>query len=95
MSTLLIKNNPENATFLDTHAWVLYTRQKYREAKKVMEKAIGTGMANATHFEHYGDILFKLGETENAVQQWEKAKTMLSSSNEILNKKIANRKIYE
>lgn len=95
MSTLLIKNNPENATFLDTHAWVLYTRQKYREAKKVMEKAIGTGLANATHFEHYGDILFKLGETENAVQQWEKAKTMLSSSNEILNKKIANRKIYE
>jgi predicted negative regulator of RcsB-dependent stress response len=60
-----------------------------------MEKAIGTGLANATHFEHYGDILFKLGETENAVQQWEKAKTMLSSSNEILNKKIANRKIYE
>jgi tetratricopeptide (TPR) repeat protein len=95
MSTLLIKNNPENATFLDTHAWVLYTRQKYREAKKVMEKAIGTGLANATHFEHYGDILFKLGETENAVQQWEKAKTMLSSSSEVLNKKIANRKIYE
>lgn len=95
MSTQLIKNNPDNATFLDTHAWVLYTRQKYREAKKVMEKAIGTGLANATHFEHYGDILFKLGETENAVQQWEKAKTMLSTSNEILNKKIANRKIYE
>jgi len=95
MSTLLIKNNPENATYLDTHAWVLYSRQKYREAKKIMEKAIGTGMANATHFEHYGDILFKLGETEIAVQQWEKAKTMLSSSNDILNKKIANRKIYE
>jgi predicted negative regulator of RcsB-dependent stress response len=60
-----------------------------------MEKAIATGMANATHFEHYGDILFKLGEVEGAVQQWEKAKNMLSTSNEILNKKIANRKVYE
>ena len=95
MSTLLIKNNPDNATYLDTHAWVLFARQKYREAKKVMEKAIGTGMATATHFEHYGDILFKLGEVENAVVQWEKAKTMLSTNNDTLNKKIANRKIYE
>ena len=95
MSAQLIKNNPENATYLDTYAWVLYTREKYKDAKKVIEKAVNSGMASATHFEHYGDILFKLGEVERAVQQWEKAKGMLSSSNETLNKKIANRKIYE
>ncbi|HEU5289824.1 MAG TPA: tetratricopeptide repeat protein [Cyclobacteriaceae bacterium] len=95
MSAQLIKNNPENATYLDTYAWVLYSREKYKEAKKVMEKAINSGMASATHYEHFGDILFKLGEVERAVQQWEKAKSMLSSSNETLNKKIANRKIYE
>jgi tetratricopeptide (TPR) repeat protein len=95
MSAQLVNNNPTNATYLDTHAWVLYVREKYRDAKKVIEKAVSTGMANATHIEHYGDILFKLGEVENAVQQWEKAKRMLTSSNEMLDKKIANRKIYE
>lgn len=95
MSAQLIKNNPANATYLDTHAWVLYTREKYKEARKVMEKAIASGMASATHFEHYGDILFKLGDVENAVKQWEKAKNMLTTSSETLNKKIANRKIYE
>lgn len=95
MSTLLIKNNPDNATFLDTHAWVLYVRQKYKEARKVIERALGTGQANATHFEHYGDILFRLGEVDLAVQQWEKAKSLLTAGSEILNKKIANRKIYE
>lgn len=95
MSALLIKNNPDNATFLDTHAWVLYMRQKYREARKVMERAIATGNANATHIEHYGDILFQLGDVDQAVEQWEKAKGMLNASNENLNKKIANRKIYE
>jgi tetratricopeptide (TPR) repeat protein len=94
MSTLLAKNNPDNPTFLDTHAWVLYTRQKYKEARKVMERAISTGNANATHFEHYGDILFKLGDVNGAVQQWQKARGMNANS-EILNKKIANRKIYE
>jgi tetratricopeptide (TPR) repeat protein len=95
MSALLIKNHPDNATFLDTHAWVLYMRQKYKEARKIMERAIATGNANATHIEHYGDILFQLGDVDQAVVQWEKAKGMLNASNETLNKKIANRKIYE
>jgi tetratricopeptide (TPR) repeat protein len=95
MSSLLIKNNPDNATFLDTHAWVLYARQKYKDARKIIERAIATGQGNATHFEHYGDILYRLGEIDLAVKQWEKAKSLLNAGNEMLNKKIANRKIYE
>ena len=94
MSTQLIKHNPDNPVYLDTHAWVLYTREKYREAKKFMERAINSGGANATHFEHYGDILFKLGDVSGAVTQWERAKEA-DADNELLNKKIANRKIYE
>ena len=94
MSSLLIKNNPDNPTFLDTYAWVLYSRQKYKEARKIIERAISTGNANATHFEHYGDILFQLGDVAGAVQQWEKARG-LNANSETLNKKIANRKIYE
>jgi tetratricopeptide (TPR) repeat protein len=93
MSATLIKNHPENPTFLDTYAWVLFTRQKYKEAKKIMERA-NTGQATATHFEHYGDILYKLGDIDGAVQQWEKARG-LNANSEILNRKIANRKIYE
>jgi tetratricopeptide (TPR) repeat protein len=94
MSATLVKNNPDNPTFLDTHAWVLYVRQKYKDAKRIIERAISTGKANASHFEHYGDILYQLGEVDNAVKQWEKARGMNAKS-ETLNKKIANRKIYE
>jgi tetratricopeptide (TPR) repeat protein len=94
MSSLLIRNNPDNPSFLDTHAWVLYSREKYREAKRIIERAISTGKANAVHFEHYGDILYKLGDVDGAVQQWEKARG-LNANSETLNKKIANRKIYE
>jgi tetratricopeptide (TPR) repeat protein len=94
MSALLIKNHPENPTFLDTYAWVLFAREKYKEAKKIMERAISTGKATATHFEHYGDILYKLGDVDAAVRQWEKARG-LNANSETLNKKIANRKIYE
>lgn len=92
MSSLLIKNHPDNATYLDTHAWVLYSREKYKEAKKVIEKAIQSGQATAIHFEHYGDILFKLGDIDEAVSQWKKAKS-LGNSNELIDKKIANRKL--
>jgi tetratricopeptide (TPR) repeat protein len=94
MSATLIKNHPDNPAFLDTHAWVLYVRHKYKEAKKVIERAISTGKANATHFEHYGDILYQLGDVDEAVKQWEKARG-LNAKSETLNKKIANRKIYE
>jgi tetratricopeptide (TPR) repeat protein len=94
MSSLLVKNNPDNPTFLDTHAWVLYVRQKYKEAKKIIERAVSTGKASASHIEHYGDILYQLGEVDNAVKQWERARGMNAKS-ENLEKKIANRKIYE
>lgn len=94
MSALLVKNNPDNAAYLDTYAWVLYSQRKYKEARKVLERALATGQANATHFEHYGDILFQLGDVTGAVEQWEKARG-LNATSEILNKKIANRKIYE
>ena len=42
----------------------------------------------------YGDILYQLGDVNGAVIQWEKARGMNAKS-EVLNKKIANRKIYE
>jgi tetratricopeptide (TPR) repeat protein len=95
LSAQLIKNNPDNPSFLDTHAWVLYKQKKYREARKMMERVIGSGKANATHLEHFGDILYQLGDVDLAVQYWKKAREQSGSPNELLDKKIANRKLYE
>ena len=92
MSSLLVKNHPDNISYLDTHAWVLYNREKYKEAKKVMERALSLDKPSAINFEHYGDILFQLGDVEEAVEQWRKAKSM-GSFNQEIDKKIANRKI--
>lgn len=93
LSGKLIKKFPSNNTYLDTYAWVLFAKGKYKEAKKVMEQVVRSGGASATHLEHYGDILFKLGETEEAIKQWELALS-LNSRNEALRKKILNRKLY-
>jgi len=92
MSAKLVKLVPDNATYLDTYGWVLYVAGKYKEARKVMEKATALSMASATHFEHFGDILFQLRDVDGAIAQWEKAK-LLGGNIEALNKKIANRKL--
>ena len=94
MAEKAVKNNPDNNTFLDTYAWVLFMREKYKEAKKVMEKAINSGNVSAIHYEHYGDILYKLGNVDLAVEQWQKAKG-LNPNRELIDKKIADRKLYE
>lgn len=94
MSTKLISRNPDNSTYLDTHAWVLYVREEYEEARIYIEKAISGEDVSGTIIEHYGDILFKLGEVDSAVLQWQKAKGMDESS-ELIDKKIADRKLYE
>ncbi len=94
MSARLVKRNPDNPTYLDTHAWVLYNLGEYKEARKFMEKAIASAEANAIHHEHYGDILYKLGDIDSAVKQWQIAKGMNSTS-DLIDKKIADRKLYE
>lgn len=93
MASLLTKNHPDNLSYIDTYAWVLYQEGKYKEAKKTIERVFSGGKASAVHYEHYGDILYQLGEIEDAVAQWQKAKS-LHGDNEALNKKITDRKIH-
>lgn len=93
MSTQLVEANPENSTYLDTHAWVLYMMEDYKQAHKYLELAVKYD-PSSTIIEHYGDVLFQLGEIEEAINQWKKARK-LSSDSDMLDKKIADRQLYE
>jgi tetratricopeptide (TPR) repeat protein len=69
-----VRANPENSTYLDTYAWVLFMRKDYGLAKFYMETAIRNGGdKNGVIVEHYGDILYMLGDKDSAVEQWKKA----------------------
>ena len=95
LSERLVMRHKDNATFLDTHAWVLYTRKDYKKAREILEKAVqGKENVSGTIVEHYGDVLFQLGDREKAVEQWKKAKTMGETS-EQLDKKIATGILHE
>ena len=49
---------------------------------------------DGTIIEHYGDVLFQLGDVDKAIIQWEKARD-LGEASENIDKKIADRKLYE
>jgi tetratricopeptide (TPR) repeat protein len=95
MSEKLVQQHQNNPTYLDTHAWVLYIRKDYKKAKEFLEKAMtDSSTVSGTIVEHYGDVLFKLGERDNAVAQWKRAKRM-GETTELLDKKIATGALHE
>lgn len=89
------KLSPDNATYLDTYAWVLYKKEMYIEALKIIEQVIKLEPdASGTELEHYGDILYKLGKTEEALNWWKKA-IEAGDTSELLPSKIKDGKLYE
>ena len=86
---------PGVATYLDTYAWIFYKQGKFSEARTWQEKAIAAGGdKEAVLIEHYGDILFKLGDSAGAVEQWKKAKD-LGGASELIGRKITEGKLVE
>ena len=66
--------SPNNATYLDTLAWVYYKLGEYEQAKKVMQQAMSFDRENSSELAlHYGDILDALGSTFMAQTYWRKA----------------------
>ena len=88
LSSLVVQNNPNNATYLDTYAWVLFKKKDFQLAKFYQESALSNSTEeNPVLVEHYGDILFFLNEKDKAVKQWEKSLKMGNPS-KVLPEKI-------
>jgi tetratricopeptide (TPR) repeat protein len=69
-----VKLEPQNAAFLDSLAWVLYKLEKPTEALDPMLKAIElTKEADATLYDHLGDIYAALKQPDKAKEAWQKS----------------------
>ncbi len=86
---------PGNPTFLDTWAWILYQKGEYEAALKKIEQVMSLGGDKFGEVvEHYGDILYKNGRTQEAIEQWQKAKK-LGDTTDTIDQKISEGKIVE
>lgn len=96
MSSITVKAEPTNPTYLDTYGWVLFRQGAYTMAKIYIENAVkySEGELSAEVLEHYGDVLYKTGDKDEALEQWKKAKE-LGSESTTLDKKIKMKKYTE
>ena len=77
MSYRTVKAEPENKTYLDTYAWILFEKGRYTEARIYIEQALRNGGDKSRVIvEHCGDIYYMLGEKDKALEYWEKADAM-------------------
>lgn len=95
MSAQCIKLEPDNATYLDTYAWIFFQQGNYTLAKIYIESALEKDKTQSAELvDHYGDILYRSGDKAKAVEQWKKAKEMGKVS-KVLDRKIAEETYIE
>ena len=92
LSYKTIKAEPNNSTFLDTYAWILFQQKRYEEAKIYIDQAIRsdstlTGVVKA----HACDIYAMTGDIDKALEFWQQS---LKGGNQsaVLKKKIQLKK---
>ncbi len=92
MSYKTVKAEPNNSTYLDTYAWILFEKGNYAEARIYIDNAMkNDGEKSDVIVEHCGDIYFMTGDVEGALKYWKKALEMGSES-KMLKLKIEKKK---
>ena len=93
MSYKTVKAEPNNATYLDTYAWILFEKGNYAEARIYIDNAMKSegGDKRDVIVEHCGDIYYMTGDVDGALTYWKKALEMGSES-KTLKQKIEKKK---
>lgn len=90
LSAITVEKEPTNSIYLDTYGWIFYQQGNYSLARMYLKMAIDNLKPDhdpAEIYDHYGDVLWKLGEVENALIMWQKSLDAGNKS-EQLKKKI-------
>ena len=97
MSFKTVQAEPTNATYLDTYAWILFLQKRYDEARAYIDRALqnDTDTVNgpsAVVIGHAGDIYCMCGDTDRAVELWQRA-LKGGGDKAVLTRKIKTKKL--
>ncbi len=84
--------HPGEGTFLDSYGWVLFKMGELDQARQYLEAAALELDDNPEVWEHLGDLHNELGNTEQAIEYWQKAIELETLNKEALREKIENAK---
>lgn len=103
-----IIEEPENAVYLDTYAWILFKKQEYKRAKEYIDRiflknTVAEGkdgdetqdenVLSAEYYSHAGDIYYFNQLPDKALEFWEKA-LELTPDDELLQRKVSNKTYF-
>ncbi|WP_294617754.1 tetratricopeptide repeat protein [uncultured Bacteroides sp.] len=92
MSYKTVKAEPDNATYLDTYAWILFEKGNYAEARLYIDDAMkNDGGKSDVIIEHCGDIYYMTGDADKALEYWKQA-LEAGSDSKTLRQKIQKKK---
>ena len=98
LSRQTVEDQPDNPTFLDTLAWILYLKGEYAEALELQEKAMETlspeAESSAEYWDHLGDIQYRCGQKDKALESWKKA-LELDKGNKKIAEKVREKKVKD
>lgn len=96
MSYRTVQAEPDNPTFLDTYAWILFKRKKYAEAMQYINMAVDNDTTkSAVITEHAGDIHAVNGDIEGAIKFWQQALEAGSENDKAIRRKIKLKRYVE
>ena len=95
MSLRTIKAEPDNPTYLDTYAWILFQQHRYEEAVTYIDRTLKNDAdSSSVMLEHAGDIYYKAGHQDKALEFWQKALERFDNeASDAGNKELLIRKI--
>ncbi|MDO4159442.1 MAG: tetratricopeptide repeat protein [Prevotellaceae bacterium] len=92
MSYRTVQAEPDNSTYLDTYAWILFKQKKYKDALEYIVMAVDNDSTKSSVIiEHAGDIHAVNGDIESALKYWNEA-LELDKENKTLMRKIKLKK---
>lgn len=96
MSYRAVQAEPDNSTYLDTYAWILFKQQRYDEAAEYIVLAVDNDTTqSAVLLEHAGDIFAKKGDLSTALKYWRQAADLDDGTNKTLLRKIKQKKYID
>ncbi len=94
MSYRTVKAEPQNATYLDTYAWILFEKGNYAEARIYIDQVIKLSTEeelSADVLEHCGDIHALTDDLQGALEFWKMA-LKKGSESKLLKRKVNERR---
>lgn len=102
MSYRSIREQPDNHTFLDTYAWILFMKEDYTGARRYMERVVNPTISedslladanlSGVVLEHAGDIYAQCNQMDEALYYWQLALQRDQTGSAMLRKKIKKKR---